>query len=297
MNVYEIVTERIIAALEKGVVPWRMPWRTQGGSGLPKNLQSGKEYRGVNIFLLGAQGYASPWWVTYKQCTARGGQVRKGEKGTPVIFWKVGDHKTKVGKSGKPEKMFILRYYTVFNVAQCDGLDYPKEAVVEAPTFDPIEQCEKIVLAYKTLPKIEHGGGRACYSPSFDKVMMPEKESFGKREEYYSTLFHELTHSTGHESRLNRDGIMNPIRFASHDYSFEELVAECGAAFLCAHAGILDTTLDNSAAYISHWVSKLKSEPRWIVEASSKAAKAADYIMGDLVKKESESEESSEEAA
>lgn len=298
VKVYEIVTERIIAALDKGVIPWRMPWRRRGGSGIPKNLQSGKEYRGVNIFLLGAQGYASPYWCTYKQCAARGGQVRKGEKSTPVIFWKVGDSKKVSPKTGKPEKFFILRYYNVFNVAQCDGLDVP--GVPESgtqPTFNPIEECEKIVLAYKTLPKLDHGGDRACYSPSFDRVSMPDKETFEGPEEYYSTLFHELVHSTGHEDRLNREGIMNPIRFGSHEYSFEELVAEMGAAFLCAHAGIIDHTLDNSAAYIDNWRRKLSAEPKWLVEASGKASKAADYIMGDLLKVEEESDDEGEEAA
>jgi len=289
ISVYEVVTERIIAALEKGVVPWRMPWRTQGGSNMPRNLQSGKDYRGVNILLLGCMGFSDPRWCSYKQAGAKGGQVRKGEKSTPVIFWKVLDK-----KGGKPgEKSFILRYYNVFNVSQCDWAE-PLPSLTgdaPAPTFDPIEECERIVLSYKTIPAIDHGGSRACYMPTFDRVCMPAKESFGKREEYYSTLFHELTHSTGHESRLNRDGIMNPIRFGSHDYSFEELVAECGAAFLCAQAGIIDHTLDNSVAYIQNWAKKLKSEPKWIVEAASKAAKAADYIFPPPAVKEEESEE------
>lgn len=298
VSVYEVVTERIIAALEKGVVPWRMPWRRRGASNIPKNLHSKKEYRGVNIFLLGAQGYASPWWLSYKQCAAKGGQVRKGEKSTPVIFWKVTDSKTKVTKSGKPEKQFILRYYNVFNVAQCDGLDVPEEPKVgDELTFNPIEECERIVLSYKTIPAIDHGGSRACYSPTFDRVHMPDKETFNSVEEYYSTLFHELIHSTGHEKRLNRDGIMNPIRFGSHDYSFEELVAECGAAFLCAQAGIIDHTLDNSAAYIQSWIKKLKSEPKWLVEASSKAAKAADYIFPPPVEVSEEEDEDSDEVA
>ncbi len=281
ISVYEVVTERILAALEKGVVPWRMPWRKRGMDNTPKNLHSKKAYRGVNIFLLGAQGYASPYWLSYKQCAAKGGQVRKGEKSTPVIFWKVQDHKTKVTRSGSPEKQFILRYYNVFNVAQCDGLNLPEEPkVAEEPTFNPIEECEKIVRAYKTMPGMDHGGDRACYSPSFDRIHMPFRETFNTPEEYYSTLFHEMTHSTGHTDRLNREEIMRWTGFGSHNYSFEELVAECGAAFLCAQAGILDTTLDNSAAYIDHWVAKLKREPKWIVDASGKAAKAADYILG-----------------
>ena len=293
VKVYEVITDRILEALKQGVVPWRMPWDK---TGTPKNLQSGKPYRGVNIFLLSAMRYGNPWWVTYKQCAARGGQVRKGEKGCPVIFWKVGDSKKVSPKTGKPERYFILRYYTVFNVEQCEGLDVPAPTKSER-TFEPIEECEKIVRAYKTIPKVEHGGDRACYSPSFDRISMPNKEKFEGEEEYYSTFFHELIHSTGHEERLSRDGIMNPIRFASHDYSFEELVAECGAAFLCGHAGIIDHTIDNSAAYIANWAAKLRSEPKWIVEAASKASKAADYIMGDLLKQEEEDEDSEEPGA
>jgi len=284
VKVYEVITDRILESLKQGVVPWRMPWNKTDA---PKNLQSGKPYRGVNVFLLSAMRYGSPYFLTYKQCAARGGQVRKGEKGCPVIFWKVGDSKTVDPKTGKPGRYFILRYYTVFNVEQCDGIEAPAPTRTDK-VFEPIEECEKIVRAYKTLPHIDHGGDRACYSPSFDRISMPNKEKFEGEEEYYSTLFHELVHSTGHESRLSRDGIMNPIRFASHDYSFEELVAECGAAFLCGHAGIIDHTIDNSAAYIANWASKLRSEPKWIVEAASKASKASDYIMGDLLKEETE---------
>jgi antirestriction protein ArdC len=294
VKVYEVITDRILESLKQGVVPWRMPWNKVGGT--PKNLQSGKAYRGVNVFLLSAMRYAAPWFVTYKQCAARGGQVRKGEKGCPVIFWKVGDSDKVDPKTGKKGKYFILRYYTVFNVEQCDNLSYPKPEVRDVRTFEPIERCEEIVRAYKTLPGIDHGGDRACYSPSFDRISMPNKEQFEGEEEYYSTLFHELVHSTGHESRLSRDGIMNPIRFASHEYSFEELVAECGAAFLCGHAGILDHTIDNSAAYIANWSAKLRSEPKWIVEAASKAGKASDYIMGDLLKEE-EDEDTEEPGA
>lgn len=300
MNVYEVITDRILTMLKQGVVPWRQPWSVQGVEGMPKNLVSKKEYRGVNIFLLGAQRYASPYWLTYKQCTDLGGQVRKGAQGTPVIFWKITDKKDKgapTGKGkGKGDKSFILRYYTVFNVGQCDGLEVP-ELPKSDKVFNPIQECENLVKLYKTIPPVNHGGGRAFYSPDFDHIGMPEKESFHKSEEYYSTLFHELVHSTGHKDRLNREGITNPIQFASHNYSFEELVAECGAAFMCGRAGIENTTLENSAAYISHWVGKLRSEPKWIVDAASKAAKAVDYILGiDASKKEAEPASESEAA-
>ncbi len=269
MNVYEIVTDRILQMLKDGVVPWRQPWVTS----TPKNLVSKKPYRGVNIFLLGASRFASSWWVTYKQATAKGGQVRKGEKSTPVIFWKVLDSKKKPG-----EKTFILRYYNAFNVTQCDNLKYPEEA--ESTPFNPIQECEQIVSGYANAPSFDHNGSRACYAPAIDHISMPVRESFAKVEEYYSTLFHEMTHSTGAQKRLDRKGITDPIRFASHDYSFEELIAECGAAFLCSKAGIENRTLENSAAYIASWCKKLKDEPKWIVDAAASAAKASDHILG-----------------
>jgi len=290
-KVYEIITDRILGMLDQGVVPWRQPW----SSSLPKNLVSGKEYRGVNVFLLGCQAYTSPWWVTYKQCAARGGQVRKGERSTPVIFWKPLPRKdaTPADIAKGRDKFFLLRYYNVFNVAQCDNLEAPTSH--SGVQFNPIGACEEIVASYKGAPPITHGGNRACYIPSQDAIQMPPRESFTHTEEYYSTLFHELTHSTGHKDRLDREGITNPIKFASHDYSFEELVAECGAAFLCAHAGIDNRTLDNSAAYIKHWSDKLRDNRKWIVDAAAKAAKAADHIRG--VKHTPAQEESGDEAA
>lgn len=284
INVYEVITDRILTMLKDGVVPWRQPWTAASA---PKNLVSKKEYRGVNVLLLGTQKYSSPFWCTYKQCTEKGGQVRKGEKSTPVVFWKITEDKKDAKK-----KSFILRYYNVFNVGQCDGLEVPAEE--SRKVVEPIQACEDLVKLYKTMPKVEHGGSRAYYNPSFDYIGMPVMADFKGAEEYYSTLFHELVHSTGHKDRLDREGITNPIRFGSHDYSFEELVAECGSAFLCGRAGIGNRVIDNQAAYIASWVSKLRSEPRWIVEASSKAAKAVDYI---APPQESESEESDEVAA
>lgn len=285
-NVYEIVTNRILESLEKGCVPWRMPWIKNN----PKNFQSKKEYRGINVFLLNASGYSSPWWLTYKQATEKNAQVRKGEKGAPVIFWKVCDN-NKISKNGNPEKSFILRYYTVFNSEQIDGLDISEESPPHNLTFNHIDECERIVRSYKTLPTIDHGGDRAYYHPTFDRIGMPLKNSFMTSESYYATLFHELVHSTGHESRLKRDGVMNQVRFGSHAYSVEELVAEMGSAYLCAYAGIVDTTLDNSASYIHSWMNRLKREPRWLVEAAGKAQRASDYIMGELKSQKIDTEE------
>jgi antirestriction protein ArdC len=282
-SVYEIITERILEKLSAGIVPWRQPWSTS----TPKNLVSGKPYRGVNVFLLGSQGYSSPYWCSYKQALAKGGQVRKGEKGTPIIFWKVLD---KV-EEGKPKKIFILRYFTGFHVSQCDGLEVPAEE--NRHNFVPLDECERLLQRYQGAPALIEGGDRACYVPSRDVIMMPQGDRFSTTEEFYSTLFHELTHSSGASHRLSRDGITNPIKFASHDYSFEELVAEMGAAFLCGHTGIDNRTLDNSAAYIKHWSAKLRDDHQMIIKAGSAAQKAVDYIMGEGEMLEEEASETS----
>lgn len=270
LNVYQIITDRILEKLSAGVVPWRQPWSTS----LPKNLVSKKAYRGVNIFLLGAMGYSSPYWCSYKQAAAQGGQVRKGEKSTPVVFWKVLD---KV-EDGKVRKVFILRYFNCFNTSQCDGLTVPSED--NRHDFQPLTECERILQQYRGAPALVEGGDRACYIPSRDVIQMPPGDRFGSTEEYYSTRFHESVHSTGAEHRLARKGITDPIRFGSHAYSVEELIAEMGAAFLCGITGIENRTLDNSAAYIQSWMSKLRSEPKWLVEAGSAAQKAVDHILG-----------------
>lgn len=272
MNVYEIVTARIVELLEKGIAPWRCPW----SSDMPRNLVSGKEYRGVNVLLLQAAGFSSPYFVTFKQARALGGNVRRGARGYPVVFWSVTDRED---QEGEPEKAFLLRYYTVFNVAeQTDGIELPAQSPRVA--VEPDDACETIVGSYHCGPSIEHGGARACYVPQSDRVHMPRRDTFASSAEYYSTLFHELTHSSGAAHRLNRPGVTDPIRFGSHGYAKEELIAECGAAFLAMHAGISLSTIENSAAYLASWAKKLRNEPRWIVEAASHASKAADLIMG-----------------
>jgi len=279
-KVYEIITERITALLEQGVVPWRKPWK---GGGYPKNIMSMKSYRGINVFMLASMGYTSPYWMTYKQALSVGGHVRKGEKGCPVIYWNILEkEEMKDGKKVK-RKIPFLRYFTVFNLEQIDGLESVKRIAskvkaIEPVEFNPIEACEGLVEAVPNPPEIEHKGGRACYSPLVDKISMPKQEMFESPEEYYSTLFHELGHATGHKDRLNRDGLAKG-GFGSHAYSKEELVAEFTAAFLCGETGIDTATIENSAAYLSNWLKKLNENPKWLVEAAAKAQKAADYLL------------------
>ena len=166
----------------------------------------------------------------------------------------------------------------MFNLAQTEGIGAPEVSAVRS--IDPIAPCEAVVAGYAGSPRIEHGGGRAFYAPTLDLVQMPARETFTSAPEYYSTLFHELAHSTGAAHRLARKGVTDPIRYADHGYAFEELIAECGSAFLAADAGISTATIGNASAYIASWARKLRSEPRWIVEAAGQASKAADLILG-----------------
>lgn len=271
-SVYEIVTAGIIAELENGVVPWSKPWRSASGQ-MPTNLVSGKPYQGINTLILGMAGYASPYWVTFKQAIDLGGNVRKGEHGTKIVFWKVGEHET---AEGETERSFLVRYYTVFHVSQCDGLTVP---VTETRTVDPIETAEAIASAYPLGPVVDHGKAAAWYRPAQDTVGMPDRNTFTDGAAYYSALFHELTHSTGHANRLNRPGITDTIRFGSENYGKEELIAEIGAAFLCQMAGIA-TTIPQSAAYCKSWLTVIKADPKIIVSAASAAQKAVNHITG-----------------
>lgn len=280
MDVYQIITERITDQLAKGTVPWHRPWKTGGAAGAPRNLTTNRAYRGVNVFLLSSLGFESPYFVTYKQAQSLGGNVRQGERGAPVVFWKWID-KRHEGHDGDAaaERHAMLRYYTVFNVAQCDGIVAPGVPMTAADVA-PIESAECIVVGMPDAPEIVHAGNQACYRPSWDRVTMPARASFFGAEEYYSTLFHELTHATGHARRLNRPTLVDLCPFGSTNYSKEELVAEMGAAYLCALSGIANKTIDNSAAYIAAWLRRLKDDARLVVHAAAQAQRAADFIMG-----------------
>ena|SRR2546422_847321 len=275
-SVYEIVTSRILAELEKGQVPWRKPWRTLP----PANLISKKPYRGINVFLLAIQGYGSQYWLTFNQAKQLGGNVRKGEHGTKIVFWKFDTFESETADGETEErKSAFLRYYTVFNLEQTEGL----KALLALPPAFPIESAEEIVSGMPNAPAFEQDA-QAAYIPSRDTVTMPSRAAFDSQAEYYSTLFHELTHSTGHAKRLAREGFDSPQKFGSESYSREELIAEMGSAMLCGIAGIEQATINNSAAYLQSWITRLKADSRLVVSAASAAQKAADYIRGESAK-------------
>ena len=273
VNAYEVVTERICGLLEKGTIPWRRRWR--GGERIPQNLVSHRPYRGMNPFILECMGYDSPFWLSFKQAKERGGSVKKGEKGSPVVFWKWLDVDDK--ETGRKKKIPLLRYFSVFNVEQTDGVEWTDPSAPEKAEHQRIQEAEAIVSGYAKGPTIRHRVGVPCYRPSTDEVLVPELGHYESPESYYSTLFHELGHSTGHESRLSRKF---GTGFGSHVYSREELVAEFTASFLGSEAGILESNVELSAAYIGTWLERLRENPRWIPEAAAAAQKAADLILG-----------------
>jgi antirestriction protein ArdC len=274
-SVYSIVTEQVIKLLESGTVPWRRPWQTAPAC----NLISQKEYRGINTFLLSASGMPSRYWLTYAQATKLGGHVKAGEHGSTVVFWNVGEEQVNP-RTGKLSKPFLLRYYRVFNLSQTEGI--ANKLGLEERSAKPVPDipaCESLVAAMPNAPRLKLSD-RASYSPSADVVSMPAKSVFNSSEGYYATLFHELTHSTGHASRIGREGIEEVNGFGSDLYSKEELIAEMGSALLCGVTGISPATLENSAAYLRSWINVLKGDSKLLVTAASQAQKAADYIQG-----------------
>ena len=286
-DVYQRVTDAIVAAIERGAGTWQFPWT--GCQAMPVNAASGHKYRGINVVSLWATSSLYGWphqWASYRQWQQAGAQVRRGERGSIVVFYKTLE-KEKRGDDGsvvthddgepKVDRIYLARASVVFNAAQVDG--YQPEPEPERPLFERIERAETFVG--NTGAIVRHGGDRAFYRPSADQIQMPDREAFTSTETstaaegYYGTLLHELTHWSGHEARCNRD-LRN--RFGSEAYAAEELVAELGAAFLCADLGITQQPRLDHAQYIEGWLRVLTNDKRAIFTASSKAAQAADYL-------------------
>lgn len=272
-DLYQSVTDRIVAALEAGTVPWVKPWRNdRSGGALPHNAVTRRAYHGINVALLwmqeAAAGYATPQWLTFKQAADLGGNVRKGEKGTQIVFWRFRD--VKDSQTGETRKIPMLRTYYVFNVAQCDDLELPTAKA--RPAIGPTEID---ALVDRTGAVIAHGGDSACYSPSRDAINMPNRAAFKTLHDYHSTLLHELTHWTGHASRCARD---LSGRFGNQAYAAEELIAEMGSAFLCAALNVPHEQLQH-ADYVANWLQVLRNDNRAIFTAAKAAQVAADFIL------------------
>jgi antirestriction protein ArdC len=282
-TVYQIVTDEIIKKLEAGAVPWRKPWKTFGP---PRNLISGKPYRGINSFLLSCSPFSSPFWLTFKQADSLKGHVRKGEKSSIAVFWKQWEIERQNPDTGETEEARIplLRFYRVFNSEQCDRIDHKRlaelRAASDAAGFDSIDQAEAIVCGMPNRPTLTENGQSAYYRPCDDTVNLPPRGLFDSPESFYSTFFHELAHSTGHASRLNRKAVAQTAFFGSADYGQEELVAEMTAAFLCGESRISPPVIDNQAAYLAGWLRTIKQDAKLVVVAAGQAQRAADYILG-----------------
>lgn len=280
-NIYTEVTEKIVAMLETGTAPWHKPW-SDGSAVIKRPLRSnGKAYKGINTLLLWSEteqhGYQSASWLTFAQAKKEGGHVKKGEKSTPVIFFKFIEIEDK--ETGEPKKIPLLNYYRVFNADQCENLPekYSKKGVIVSPAMSnpdkPDEALESFLAGTQAV--IRHGGNRAYFSPGNDYVQLPEFKFFESATRYYSVALHELTHWTGHKSRLDR---IKATSFGSSDYAKEELVAELGAAFLCSELGINAEPREDHAHYLKSWLRVLKADNKAIFHAASQSESACEYL-------------------
>lgn len=301
---YEQITDRIVAALEQGTVPWHRPWTAAGGPAL--SISTGKRYRGINTWLLALtaqeQGYASPYWATYRKIHELGGQVRKGEHGTMITFWKelrVSETDPATGERVS-KRIPLLRLYSVFNAEQADGL--PAKYYPTPGEHQPIASAQQVLDSYldgdesATLTHDVHG--QAYYSHLTDEIHMPPLAEHETPERYYSTAFHETVHSTGHHSRLARrqDGELRA--FGSHDYGTEELTAEMGAAMLAAETGTeTEQTFEQSAAYLASWVRTIREDTKMVVRAAAASQRAVDLILGVTADRDADSAEAEHELA
>ena len=273
MDIYAAVTDRIIAQMEQGQIPWSKPWCSNAKA---VSHATGKPYSLLNQMLLGRPGE----YLTFRQCQEAGGKVKKGEKSSLVIFWKWIEQVDE--ETGETKEVPFLRYYNVFHIDQCEGIQAKYTTEAHFPDgASTVETAQEIIYDYleREGVKLTHSeGDRAFYRPSTDEILLPLRKQFVSTAEYYGTVFHELTHSTGHPSRLNR--LDKVAAFGSDVYSKEELVAEIGAAALVNHCGLESpTSFRNNAAYIQNWLQVLKDDKRFIVSAAGKAEKAVNLIL------------------
>lgn len=273
-NLYEVINNMIMNKLQNGKMPWKQTWNNFGPA---RNYVSKKPYRGINALILNNTEYEYPLFLTFLQAKELGGHIKKGSKSIEVIYWKTLQFES---DDEKINRIPFLRYYNVFNVDCVEGI---KLKLPNKYVNDPIEVCETIINEMPSKPIIEHGGDEPYYNWQEDRVKVPHRDNFILSDEYYATLFHELAHSTGHISRLNRETCMKPSVYGSRDYCKEELVAEIATCFLCGEAGISNKTIDNSTAYIQFWIERLthmlRDDSKAFVRASAFAQKATDFIL------------------
>jgi antirestriction protein ArdC len=279
-DIYSQVNDRILAAMENGVIPWRRPWTSQ----LSTNYDSGKQYRGVNILTLGiaemARGFTSPYWLTFLQAKKHGGSIKRGEKATYIVFSDKKVREVEKADGTKEQKIYyFIKSFPVFNWDQTDGVPKKENGPALDPNRDIVAVSDRILSQMPNPPSYRESGSRAYYAPGEDLVNLPPIETFKTTEGYVSTKFHEYGHSTGHKSRLNRPGIMEVASFGGEEYGFEELVAELTSAYICAINGI-DNTLENSTAYLQNWLGVLRNDKTMLLKASGKATAAVEYILG-----------------
>ena len=276
MTAKEIILNDIIARMELGKLDWTRPWT---GAGLPGNFVSKKAYSGINLLITMWSEFSSPWYMTYKQVTEKGGTVKKGSKGTHLVFWKKGQYKAKDKQTGEEilKDSFLLRYYTVFNADQIEGIEFPapKMANTEMAPMEHITGlAENIGVRFN-----ERHQERAYYSPMSDEIVLPLQSQFKSDADFAHTFLHELTHSTGHKSRLDRfDKQKEEWGHMGQAYAYEELIAEIGQSFLCAELGVVPD-IHNSAAYIQGWAARLKKDPEILLKAAGAAQKAVNFIL------------------
>ena len=284
-DVYQTVTNNILAAMENGIIPWKKPFKTSF-SPIPINFSTSKVYRGINVFLLNLAclqvGYPKNAWLTFRQAKGMGGYVKKGQSSETILFWKstlINEKNISLEEESELiKKLYVARIYNVFNIDQCEGIDTDSEILSTIPR---IGSCEEVYAHYPEVRPEVSLGLKAFYSPSLDQICIPEMVDFHSASDYYATLFHELVHSTGHSSRLNREGISEAKRSDKIRYSKEELIAEMGASFLCAFTGIENPDLiNNSAAYLQSWLQVFKQDKTMVVKAASQAQKAVDFMLG-----------------
>lgn len=302
-DTYQEITNAVIEQLEKGVIPWKKPWKqsSSDGSFIPMNASTDNNYKGWNIFWLNMHaqinGYSSSRYITFKQAIDLKGNVKKGEKGTQIVKWVplTGKDKTEAPvsemapKAGDLKSGYakgILKVHTVFNIDQCEGLNFPALIVLEKSELQKNEACERIIEEMPNRPNLTTGENLAYYRPSTDTVNMPVMNTFLSPEGYYSTFFHELGHSTGAEKRLNRKELVESDGFGKTNYAKEELTAELTAAFLSGYTGIGQMIIDNTASYIQNWLDALKNDKTLLISAASRAEKAANFILGNLVEEQ-----------